>query len=298
MSKSSPTTVFHIGFPKTGSTFLQSYFDSHPNVHHNRTRLSEYVKTGRITESILEDLCEGETHDVFSEELLSIWAGDTKNVTLASYNMEYDFKSQVEKTASDIHTLFPNAKILIVTRGYKSLINSLYSQYILTGGTQNRKSFMRDSEQMILSLYNYEFMINVYRKQFSHENVIVLPFELLLEKPTRFIEVLENKLNLKANTFTIEKIHPSVPVHIIPFIRFYSSFYKKYLNYFSRKNTKEKFLNYLEFIYHFKESKFAMLFKGKKKHFTLSDTFVTTFSMNSRSLSSIDAFKEYLSAYN
>jgi len=48
-------TIIHIGFPKTGTTFIQNYFDKHPEIYHNRDRFKEYYKSGIINEFVLSD---------------------------------------------------------------------------------------------------------------------------------------------------------------------------------------------------------------------------------------------------
>lgn len=289
--------LIHIGFPKTGSTLLQSFFDEHPAMHHNRNRFKNYVDTGKITEEVIEELEKGETVDVLSEELLSIWSGDITNVKFHTYNMDYDIDVHQRKTAEDLYRLFPNAKVLIVTRGFQSLFASLYSQYLLTGGTKNSEKFRKESESQILKLYNYNRVIELYEKVFSKEQLIVLPFEALSADSESFLVQLENELGVENVSFKSGIIHGSIPKHLYFSIRSINGIYRKYLSIFSKRSAQPKFERYLEKVYHFKDSKLAKAFIGKKKKFQLSESFVNQFSLNSSKLESLTCFNSYISKY-
>jgi hypothetical protein len=291
------STVIHIGFPKTGSTLLQSYFDMHPTIHHNRNRFQSYVKTGVITDELIEELKSDEAVDVLSEELLSIWSGDTSDVTFQTYNMNYDFESHQKQTAENLKNLFPSARVLIVTRGHESLCASLYSQYVLSGGTDKIEIFRKENEDMILKLYDYNRVIELYESTFSKEQLIVLPFESLQENPEAFLCAFEEELNVVHINFRAEIVHKSIPKNLISLIRMFTRIYKKYLVLFSKKKSQRKFERYLEKVYHFKNSSFAKLFNGKNKDIKVSDSFRNQFSLNSSRLDNLPGFNSYISKY-
>lgn len=289
--------LIHIGFPKTGSTLLQTFFDSHPSIHHNRQRFQNYTRTGMITTELVEELSGSEKIDVLSEELLSIWSGDITNVKFHTYNMDYDFDVHQRKTAEDLQSLFPKAKVLIVTRAYQSLMSSLYSQYLLTGGTKHMGAFREENERLILKLYNYNKVVELYEEVFSKDQLIILPFEALSADSESFLVQLENELGVDNISFKSGIVHGSIPKHLYFSIRNANGIYKKYLSVFSKRNTQPKFERYLEKLHHFKDSKFAKTFNGKKKKIHLSETFIKQFSLNSSKLESLPGFNPYISKY-
>lgn len=290
-------TIIHIGFPKTGSTYLQSYFESHPSIHHNRSRFNSYVNTGHISDEIIEELYPDEKIDILSEELLSIWSGDISKVKFQSYNMEYDFEIHQKNTAEQLNLIFPKAKILIVTRGFQSLFNSLYSQYILTGGTNSKKKFSKESEEIILKLYNYNKVIDLYSSLFSKDQLIVLPFEWLQENPNEFLIYLEKIFNIDHIEFDSNKIHVSIPDKLTTVIRINTFIYKKILSIIYKNSAQQKFLKYLEKIHRLKESKFVKIFRSRNKNLKVSEDFVRSFDLNSSYLNQLEVFNPYISKY-
>lgn len=288
--------VIHIGFPKTGSTLLQSFFDAHPSIHHNRSRFKNYVATGKITEEIIEELEKGEQIDVLSDELLSIWSG-AKNTDLETYNLDYDIEDQQRKTAEGLKELFPNANVLIITRGYQSLFSSLYSQYLLTGGTKTIRKFQPECESQIIRLYNYNRVIEIYEEVFSAEHVSIMPFEALVEDPNFFLIQLERELGVENINYASSIVHGSIPKYLIFSIRITNKLYKKYLSIFHKQTAHSKLEKYLEKVHHFKDSNFAKVFNGKKKKLVLSEAFVKQFSLNSSKLEGVERYNSYISKY-
>jgi len=96
--------------------------------------------------------------------------------------------------ADRLAAIFPEAKVLITIREQKSLILSWYAQYIVDGGSLNFESFINPPSTNCvvgmplfdLKFYEFHHLIEYYQKLFSKENVLVLPFELLKDNPEEF----------------------------------------------------------------------------------------------------------------
>jgi hypothetical protein len=107
---------------------------------------------------------------------------------------------------------FGPASILLVTRGFESILISAYSQYVRVGGTLSLESHYgtvaRESRFEGLrpeDVGDYDAAIRLYRCTFGDENVLVLPYELLRDDPTRFLGRIEEHLGLEP------KLAPPVP---------------------------------------------------------------------------------------
>jgi hypothetical protein len=90
--------------------------------------------------------------------------------------------------------LFPSAHILIVTRGFRSMIMSSYSQYVRSGGSQSLEQLVGDAYRE--NPWDYGALVAMYRRRFGHDNVMVLPWELLRDRPEDFVSQIEARFGL------------------------------------------------------------------------------------------------------
>ena len=148
---------------------------------------------------------------VISSEHLSVWKSDSDIVGMRNGLKKYDIKAYQQKLCDTLYAIYPTAKILIVTRGYTSLFQSFYSQYLAIGGTYNFEDLLKSMWENFPDLFDYSHVVGLYREKFGHDNVIVLPYELLRADPHAFTAIIEKKMGIK-NTyqFTSEKINASL----------------------------------------------------------------------------------------
>lgn len=192
--------LIHIGYPKAASTLLQHYFSAHPSVFYTGAMLDKYKRTGEV-DIHAPVLSNEQTHLVISEEQLSVWRGNLDIVGIKF--KDYDIAAQQKKTALQLHSAFPAAKILIVTRGFVSALHAMYSQYVSIGGILIFPEFEKHFGKIMAQFYDYTYLIKLYRSVFGEENVVVLPFEMLKENPSKFIALLNSAANLPAIEFDI-----------------------------------------------------------------------------------------------
>lgn len=159
-----PNHLIHIGYPKTASTFLQEWFERHPQLFFSKGLLGGFQNVHDICRQSPKMYDKAFKTNVTSHELFSfpiIEIGDLifdVDNTYASKGKKFQ---AIQKTTSVIlKNLFPNAKILIITRGFQSIIHSTYSQYIAIGGIKNFSEFCKIYENSI----NYNYIINLYYK--------------------------------------------------------------------------------------------------------------------------------------
>ena len=112
-----------------------------------------------------------------------------------------------------LHSLFPGGKVLIVTRNFKGIILSSYSQYLRVGGRSKLTDLLKlFSSKPYHQFINYNYLISLYIAYFGKENVIVLPYELLHDDQHEFLSVLEEKLGVSHAPVSIGVVNPSLTV--------------------------------------------------------------------------------------
>lgn len=133
-----------------------------------------------LREELLDEAYHRNLLPVWSNELLSGWP------TYGSQNRVL--------IANRLASLFPDAKILLIVREQKAIINSTYNQYIQEGGTMNVQTYMTKEwvapyfQGFNLVQYDYYQLVSLYKDLFKPQNVFCLPYELLKYDPSQFIE--------------------------------------------------------------------------------------------------------------
>jgi hypothetical protein len=201
--------LIHIGYIKSGSTYLQRWFEKHPAMFYKFKAITGFYGTHDI--SWYAESAET-MHECFviSSEHLSVWKSDSDIVGMRNGLKKYDIKAYQEKLRDTLFAIYPSAKILIVTRGYTSLFQSFYSQYLAIGGTYDFEGLLKSMWENFPDLFDYSHVINLYREKFG-DNVIVLPYELLRTDPHAFTGIIEKRMGIQ-NTyqFTSEKINAAL----------------------------------------------------------------------------------------
>jgi hypothetical protein len=189
-----PGHLIHIGYAKAGSTFLQEWFSSHPQLAYVEGGVAGYTDVWDIARASAQP--QGRVaYRVTSGEALaspSVHAGLHHG---RSDDRAIPADSQAAACA-ELASLFPDARILLVTRGFRSAYVSAYSQYVLTGGTGDFDPAGRGAPPGTLEAeWNYDGLIRMYEAAFPGR-LIVLPYELLRDDPARFVAELQSELGL------------------------------------------------------------------------------------------------------
>jgi hypothetical protein len=194
--------LLHIGYPKTGSTFLQRWFEAHPQL--------AYVEGGiagfRDVYSIAAD--NAVAHDaplyrVTSAEVLTAPILDAGKPVI-EYERVFNLRMATAQlqVCSTLASLFANATVLIITRGFRSMILSTLSQYVRTGGDVDLLQMVRTAheqhDQRWVESWDYDTLIGAYRSAFGADNVFVMPYELLRDDANAFLRTLASRLGIDA----------------------------------------------------------------------------------------------------
>jgi hypothetical protein len=202
-------TLLHIGFAKSGSTYLQQWFEKHPAMYFQPKHIAGGFYHGWELAKYAQNAGHAPENYVISCDDISIWKGDVQlgpndfsarqgdsHILGLRGTAPYDYRSYQNMICEMLYGIYPTAKILIVTRGYTTIFKSIYAQYIGMSGTFTFAEMTAANPGMFTTLLDYTFVIELYRKKFGHNNVIVLPYELLRDDLPRFLSLIEQQLNI------------------------------------------------------------------------------------------------------
>ena len=242
---------FHIGFHKTGTTWLQNncflntdYFNL----------LNDHIKPWN--DELISYLVTSHPSDFRSETILQIikprMKNDKINIVSAErlsghpYSGGYDTRLIAEK----IYKTFPRAKIIIVTRDYSSFIVSTFKQIVKQGypgsfdNYINRKTWFFPVSTKYY--FEHENSVDLYKNLFNANNVLELDFNTFknnksafLDSISKFIKI-EQILNIGQHDYIVNKTYPNNRIRAI---RFLNRFRKSEYNYYPLINLNIKFIN-------------------------------------------------------
>lgn len=205
--------LLHIGYPKAGSTFLQRWFEGHPQLAYREGGIAGYHDVYQIArEGTAAD--DGIRYRVTSTEYLSIPTPDAGRLTVDfAGRLATDVAAAQRRVCRTLSELFPDAVVLIVTRGYRSMILSSYSQFVRSGGAADLSELValtRAADLDRIAPWKYDRLIALYTSAFGEANVIVMPYELLRDDALRFTGALAARLGIEPHSGAPGRINESL----------------------------------------------------------------------------------------
>jgi hypothetical protein len=199
--------LLHIGYPKTATNFLRAWFDAHPQIAFKRGGFGGFPRFASIgSPSALA--AEPPRLRVSSSELLATPHADVgQRVRYGADGAA--FADRQARACATLAGLFPTAEVLIVTRGFRSMIQSSYSQYVRTGGTSSLAEFAASALEN--GAWNYDRLIALYAGAFGAERLILLPWELLRDRPEAFVAELQTRFGLDPGPVPANRPNPALP---------------------------------------------------------------------------------------
>ena len=202
--------LIHIGYHKTGSTWLQNeLFRSSSNVFEPLSRVPQgqstlarsfiYNREGYVlspwdlNESVIK---------VEHKKIIQSNPGLKEKILVMSHEAlsgNYTSGGQdAHSIARRIKNIFPESRVLIMVREQKSFILSAYFQYLRMGGVGNVMAFLEQkTNRRRAAVFSpdhllYVPQVEVYQSMFGNDNVCVIPYELFLNQPAEFIGKLSS----------------------------------------------------------------------------------------------------------
>ena len=189
--------LIHIGYPKTGTTFLQTNVFCDPKrflALWGRYELGEAMEHFVVThprrfspEWVRERYRAGLAHadngrrPVISHENL---CGN------CIYGRYYG-----HEVAQRISETFPEARVLITVREQRSMLHSIWGQYVRQEGQWSMDRFFGTGREPTgfapicrLDHFEYDLLVADYVERLGSDRVLVLPYEVLKQDPDAFVK--------------------------------------------------------------------------------------------------------------
>jgi hypothetical protein len=242
--------LLHTGFAKSGSSFLQKWFDNNPLFCFSPQSFGGFRDDLHMAEELFDREHVNFSYYVTSSEVLGSGFKVPYKCPLYAFTMMKNANNEQAQinACKFLSEAYPNAKILIVTRGFESIIRSLYSEYIKCGGKLKFKCFLNDYTPLLTKWLDYDVNLKLYMDAFGESNVIVLPFELLQSNPTQFIKLVEKRLDIPHVDCSLGIENPSLTkIKLYGYSCFSRFIISPTANLLSEKNA-AKFINFYSFM--------------------------------------------------
>ena len=198
-----PNVLVHIGYHKTGTTWLQkTLFSAKSSVFFPLSPAGKPKALGRHfvwdKDGNLLSPFESNKSLILQEIETALHGKNLKDRTPVISNERLSGNPHcggfdTKLIADRIKDCLPNAKIFCVIREQKEMILSTYFQYLRAGGIDSLKEYLTrpyDGRRpgFAPSHLNYVDLISYYYQIFSDDNVLVLPYEMLKNNPESFVK--------------------------------------------------------------------------------------------------------------
>ncbi|HEX2834759.1 MAG TPA: hypothetical protein VHW00_17230 [Thermoanaerobaculia bacterium] len=219
--------LLHVGFPKAGSTFLQRWFEAHPQLAYLEGGIAGFRDVYAVSRAAAGAVTPPPRYRVTSSETLVAPRSDAGTGVVVDFDRlrGVDVAALQRRACAILSELLPGAVVLIVTRGFRSMILSSYSQYVRSGGDVDLTDLIASSlggSMQMDDAWHYDQVIAMYRQAFGSENVVVMPYELLREDPARFTTWLAERLGIEPLSGSSSRVNESLsPAEMYWYPRFH-----------------------------------------------------------------------------
>jgi len=214
MAVNAPGHLLHVGFAKTGSKLLQRWFEARPDLGFAPWGIAGFANAHALVATAAAAAATGAErwHVTSHEALLTPVANlaDPGRGGAASLPTRHG----QDRACDLLAALFPKASVLIVTRGFAELIRSFHAELILGGVGESLAGYcaaLLDQVRTGRDPFDIDHVLGRYARAFGEERMIVLPYELLRDRPDTFFAHIEGRLGLDPFPFATPRVRPSPP---------------------------------------------------------------------------------------
>ncbi len=231
-------TIIHIGYPKTGTKWLQKnyfpntegcFFLARPHVFSLIIKPDIFEFSATHCRQEIERMAQGK-RVVLSEELL-----------LGGLDIGFGVGEFMLLMVGRLKSVFRDAQIVITLRNQVDIASSVYGHYIKSGGTYSPKKFFglsgrhrlffKNHHLFSLKLFDYDRVVNLYREYFGPENILILFYEDFKANPESYI----NNLSAQTGLTPTSQMPHLLPENVR--LSSFSAGAMRCLNRFTAKNT-------------------------------------------------------------
>jgi hypothetical protein len=216
--------LVHVGFPKAGSTTLQAWFASRPELVFAHEAIAGVTSADEIVRHVAAAPDDAPRWVVTSAERLIAPAVEGAGIPYGAGEHEGPhvlpreaIAPRRERVCARLRAMFGDATILIVTRGFRGIMASAYSQTLRWGPALSVEELVALYQEdpafggvRAADTLNYDAAIRLYMDTFGADNVMVLPYELLRDDPREFFARLEQRLSLEPRSHEAPWLNPSL----------------------------------------------------------------------------------------
>lgn len=206
--------LIHVGYGKAGSTFLQAWFARHPELRYAPGGLGGFNNvyemarpTGRAYKYYVT------SYEGLSLPIVSA-GGMHLDFAISRPAPDKGAKEKQAEVCSTLKSLYPSSRVLIVTRGFKGLILSGYSECVRLGTRLQLDGVCREFSECLRvdedHYWDFDYLIRLYSDAFGDDNLIVMPYELLRDDQGRFLAALEERLGVAHAEVEAGRLNPSL----------------------------------------------------------------------------------------
>lgn len=188
--------LFHIGYHKTATTCLQRFlFEAHPQVFHRvgqRAIHDALILPGPLNFELdqAHAFVQGEIDRATTAGQIAVFSNE--RLSGSFNNGGYDVLDIMQRIAA----CDEQAHILLVIREQRSILRSLYSQYVRAYGCCSLEEFLNgqhtthNKELFQPWKLEYHRLIKACQQQFGTDRVTVVPYEWLKHDPQALLEAV------------------------------------------------------------------------------------------------------------
>lgn len=192
-SEEAADVLIHIGYVKTGSTWLQRHVTDNPELGFREVADRNAIRTLLIHPNDLwydpapfREHVRPKLRTARAEGLIPVVTHErlSGNPTSGGYD--------AAAVAGRLAGQFPDGRVLIVIREQRSHLLSMYNEYVNGGGSCSLDRFLDPPTGSKIPLFDSRFLefhrlILRYQELFGVDRVGVVPFELLKQDPDAFL---------------------------------------------------------------------------------------------------------------
>lgn len=205
--------LLHVGYPKTGSKFLQRWFAAHPDIAFSDWGIAGFRDGHALMAAAAGERALPPWHVTSHEALLTPLA-EIEDFGAGGRAVQLPDRSGQRAACATLAGLFPAAHILIVTRGYEALLRSFYAELVVGGAGVSFRDFcdaLLVQVEAGTDVFHLDAAIDAYASSFGDERLLVLPYELLRDRPRDFLGEIETRLAVRPFPMPPERVRPSPP---------------------------------------------------------------------------------------